>query len=216
MLFKSSSTSKTGKQSRRGPQKLKQTTLNGTPKYIISIFSQFQRLFKSSSTNKTGKQSRWGPQRGIYWHTHKITAILKENSIGVNSHPGWNLQYVVTMCNVPDISHYPYVHSDNSNWQIVGVCNGSVSTLWSLMALGGVRQLWRLASASTGNILPWRTSLRAMTDSSQSHVGLFAKPWQTPGRAMAYFSESKKKKNCKYLLDFLRWISLAVEVISHK
>ena len=43
----------------------------------------------------------------------------------------------------------------------------------SVMALGGIHHLWRLAYTSTGNI---PSSLRAMTDSWQSHDGLLAEP----------------------------------------
>ena len=62
-----------------------------------------------------------------------------------------------------------------------GVRHGSVSNpsrlcVQSVLALGGIRHLWRLASASSGNIPPCRISLRAMTDSSQSHDRLLAEP----------------------------------------
>ena len=78
---------------------------------------------------------------------------------------------------------------------LLKICRGSTSSpFWlykeSVMALGVVRHLWRLASAFTGNIPPKRTSLRALIDSLQSHDRLLAEPWRTPGRAMADFSQT--------------------------
>ena len=52
------------------------------------------------------------------------------------------------------------------------VCQGGWLCEQSVMALGGICHLWRLAYASTGNIQPLRNSLRAKTDSWQSHGGL--------------------------------------------
>ena len=59
-----------------------------------------------------------------------------------------------------------------------------------IMVPEGIFQLLRLAYASAGDIPSLLTSLRATTDSWQSHGGLLSEPQQTPGRAMADFWQS--------------------------
>ena len=66
----------------------------------------------------------------------------------------------------------------------------------SVMALWGIRHVRRLAPAATRNIPPWRTFLRAMKDSSQSHNGLIAEIWQAPW----FFRHQHNKK--KYSVNF--------------
>ena len=55
----------------------------------------------------------------------------------------------------------------------------------SVMALGRIRHLWRLASISQSQSLE-------VTDSSQSNDRLLLEPWQTPGRAMTDFWQTQR------------------------
>ena len=58
-----------------------------------------------------------------------------------------------------------------SKWSLSWLCEQSV------MALGGIRHLWRLDSRSQSQSLE-------VTNSSQSHDGLLTEPSRTPPRAM--------------------------------
>ena len=99
-----------------------------------------------------------------------------------------------------------FIGMDESVMTLGGGCHGSRrSPSWlceqSDMPLGEIRHLWRLASASKGNILLWLSSLRALVESLQSHDRYWWRPTRETCRSCML---------CMCRITFVSYIALTL------